>query len=85
MTLLTTLQARTLTTPSVLAASQHSLSFFSPFFFFKFYFAQSPFKHTLQCLHRLRLSQLAAAAPQATCYPFGDEQCCSVSGLRRGK
>lgn len=83
MTLLTTLQARTLTTHSVLAASQHSLSLF--LLFLKFYFAQSPFKHTPQCLHRLHLSQLAAAAPQATCYPFGDEQCCSVSGLRRGK
>lgn len=72
---LTTLQARTLTTLSLLAASLLSL----------FLRLHSPFQRLLQHLHRLHLLQWVAAAPQATCYPFGDEQSSSVSGLRHGK
>ncbi len=72
---LTALQARTLTTLSLLAASLLSLLLI----------LHSPFQCLLQRLRRLTLSQSAAAAPQATCYPFGDEQSSGVSGLRRGK
>ena len=71
---LTALQTRTLTAHRLLAASLDS--FFLPFSLsLQMSFSVSP--------HLSRSA--AAAAPQATCYPFGGEQSRSVSGLRRGK